>query len=163
MRLPENLPVDDGGFRRQMARFFEATTDAIFFLDRKYRFTFLNRRAHELLDSGGDDILGTVLFERYPDTVYESSPYVAAYTGSMDRGEIGDFEAYYPEPFNFGLRVQSYPADDGIMVFFRDITQDRALQESLPRKSEEAERQFAEIETGYRYIRLNDLQAVFLV
>ncbi len=159
-----------------MARFFEATSDAIFFLDREYRFTFLNRRAHELLASGGDDILGRVLFEKYPDTHYEGSPYVAAYTGSMERDEIGDFEAYYPEPFNFWLHVQSYPADDGIMVFFRDITKDRLIQESLRRKSEEAERQRLEIESvyrtapiglalfdakDYRYLRLNDLQASF--
>ena len=159
-----------------MARFFEATSDAIFFLDREYRFTFLNRRAHELLASGGDDILGRVLFEKYPDTHYEGSPYVAAYTGSMERDEIGDFEAYYPEPFNFWLHVQSYPADDGIMVFFRDITKDRLIQESLRRKSEQAERQRLEIESvyrtapiglalfdakDYRYLRLNDLQASF--
>jgi hypothetical protein len=52
----------------------------------------------------------------------------------MERNEIGDFEAYYPEPFNFWLRVQSYPSDDGIMVIFRDVTQDRDLQESLRRK-----------------------------
>ena len=176
MSVAGDIPNNDEGFRRQMARFFEATTDAIFFLDRQYRFTFLNRRAHELLDSGGEDILGRVLFEKYPDTVYEGSPYVAAYTGSMDRGEIGDFEAYYPAPFDFWLRVQSYPSVDGIMVFFRDVTQDRRLQESLRRNSEEAERRLAEIETlyrtapiglalfdvdDYRYLRLNDLQASF--
>ena len=174
--VQDGSPNTDDAYRRQMARFFEATTDAIFFLDREYRFTFLNRRAHELLASGGDDILGYVLFDRYPNTVYEGSPYVAAYTGSMERDEIGDFDAYYPEPFNFWLRVQSYPAEEGIMVFFRDITEDRRLQESLRRKSEEADRQRQEIETvyrtapiglalfdakDYRYLRLNDLQASF--
>ena len=152
-----------------MAQFFDATTDAIFFLDREYRFTFVNRRAHELMDSGGEDILGTVLFERYPNSVYEDSPYVAAYTGSMERGEVGDFEAFYPEPFNFWLRVQSYPADHGIIVFFRDVTRDRALKLEM-------ERQLAELETiyrtapiglaffdakDYRYLRLNDIQASF--
>jgi PAS domain-containing protein len=60
--------------RRQMARFFDATTDAIFFLNREYRFVFLNRKANELLASGGEDILGSVLFERYPNTVYDGSP-----------------------------------------------------------------------------------------
>lgn len=167
--LAEGLQNVDEAYRHQMAQFFDATTDAIFFLDRAYRFTFLNRRAHELLASGGDDVLGTVLFDRYPSTVYEGSPYVAAYTGSMERGEVGDFEAYYPEPFNFWLRVQSYPADHGIIVFFRDVTRDRALKEEM-------EHQLAEIETvyrtapiglaffdarDYRYLRLNDIQASF--
>ncbi len=152
-----------------MAQFFDATTDAIFFLDQEYRFTFLNRRAHELLVSGGDDILGQVLFERYPHTVYEGSPYVAAYTGSMERGETGDFEAYYPEPFNFWLHVQSYPFDAGIMVFFRDITADRNLHDSLRRQHAEIETVYRTAPIGlalfdpkeYRYLRLNDLQASF--
>jgi PAS domain S-box-containing protein len=167
---------DDSVFRLQMARFFEATTDAIFFLDRQYRFVFLNRRAHQLLASGGDDILGKVLFERYPSTVYEGSPYVSAYAASMERNETIEFEAFYPEPFNFWLRIQSHPSDDGIMVIFRDVTQDRALQQSLQRKNEQAESQLAEIEALYRtapiglalfdlndytYLRLNDRQAAF--
>lgn len=174
--MPDEGSVTEVAFRRQMAQFFDAATDAIFFLDRDYRFTFLNRRAFEVLAPGGGDILGRVLFELYPDTVYEGSPYVKAYEGSMERREVGEFEAYYPEPFNFWLRVQSYPADDGIIVFFRDVTQDRLLHESLRSKSEEEERQRAEIESvyanapiglalfdlnDYTYLRLNDRQAAF--
>ena len=63
------------------------------------------------------------------------------------------------------------------MIFFRDFTQEQALAaKRLRRKSEEAERQHAEIETVYRtapiglalfdskdfrYLRLNDRQAAF--
>ncbi len=167
--MSEIGPATDEAFRHQMGQFFDATTDAIFFLDRDYRFTFLNRRAHELLASGGEDILGTVLFERYPATVYEGSPYVSAYTGSMERGEVGDFEAYYPEPFNFWLRVQSYPADHGIIVFFRDITRDRALKQEMEHQLAELETVYRTAPIGlalfdakeYRYVRLNDIQASF--
>src|SRR5664280_861918 len=158
-----------------MAQVFDATTDAIVFLDRNYNFTFLNRRAQELLLPGGE-VLGRNLFERFPGVVYENSPYVENYRRSMDLGERGEFEAYYPEPLNFWLRVQSYPTDDGIVLFFRDISQERASKEELQRKSEEAERQHAEIETlyhtapiglalfdikDYRYLRLNERQAAF--
>ncbi len=152
-----------------MGQFFDATTDAIFFLDRDYRFTFLNRRAHELLESGSDAILGAVLFQRFPATVYEDSPYVAAYTASMERGEVREFEAFYPEPFNFWLRVQSYPADHGIIVFFRDVTHERALKEEMEHQLAELETLYRTAPIGlalfdpkeYRYIRLNDIQASF--
>ncbi len=162
-------------FRRQMAQFFDATTDAVFFLDREYRFTFLNRRARELLAPSGE-ILGAVLFEAFPATVYENSPFVENYRRTMEQGLPGEFEAYYPEPFNFWLSVQSYPADNGIMIFFRDITKDRLAAEILGQKNAEAERQRAEIETvyrtapiglalfdlpEYRYVRLNERQAAF--
>jgi hypothetical protein len=40
--------------RRQMEQFFDATTDAIFFLDRAYNFVFLNRCAKILISRGED-------------------------------------------------------------------------------------------------------------
>jgi signal transduction histidine kinase len=160
---------------RQMQQFFEATTDALVFLDRDYNFTFLNRRAQEIV-SMGRDLTGKNLFETFPATVYENSPYVESYRRSMDEGLAAEFEAFYPEPLNIWLRVQSYPTDDGIIIFFRDFTSEKFDHEALQRKTEEAERQHAELETiyrtapiglalfdtqDYRYLRLNDRQAAF--
>jgi PAS domain S-box-containing protein len=74
------------------------------------------------------------------------------------------------------LRVDVYPTSEGIVTFSRDITQERNAREALKSKSEQAERQLAEIETVYRtapiglalfdtadfrYVRLNDRQAEF--
>jgi PAS domain S-box-containing protein len=162
-------------FRREMAQFFDATTDAIVFLDRNYQFTFANRRANELI-SEGRSLVGDNLFDRFPGVVYDGSPYVENYRRSMELGEPGEFEAFYPEPLNMWLRVQSNPADDGIMIFFRDFTAEKLDGEELRRKTEEAQRQHAELETvyrtapiglalfdttDYRYLRLNDRQAAF--
>ncbi len=158
-----------------MEQFFDATTDAVVFLDRDYNFTYLNRRANELV-SMGLDLVGRNLFKAFPATVYENSPYLENYRRSMDEGLPGEFEAFYPEPLNIWLRVQSYPAEDGIIIFFRDFTQEKLDREALLAKTEEAERQHSEIETiyrtapiglalfdldGYHYLRLNDRQAAF--
>ena len=159
----------------QVAQFFDATTDAIAFLDRGYRFTFLNRRAKELLSPQGD-VLGTNLFTSFPGIDYPGSPFVENYRRSMDEGRAGEFEAFYPAPLNLWLHVQSYPSTDGMMVFFRDITREKLAREALREKSVEVERQLSEIETIYRtapiglalfdtkdfrYLRLNDRQAQF--
>jgi len=158
-----------------MEQFFDATTDAIVFLDRDYNFTYLNRRANEVI-SMGQDLRGQNLYEAFPRAVYEGSPYIDVYRRTMNEGLPGEFEAFYPEPLNIWLRVQSYPAEDGIIVFFRDLTQEKLNRETLQRKTEEAERQRAEIETiystapiglalfdldDYHYVRLNDHQAAF--
>ncbi len=158
-----------------MEQFFEATTDAVIFLDRGYHFTFLNRRAREII-SMGRDLTGKNLYEAFPATVYEGSPYVENYRRSMDDGLRTEFEAFYPEPLNVWLRVKSYPTDDGIIVFFRDFTSEKLNLEALQHKTFEAERQHAELESiyqtapiglalfdvnEYRYLRLNDLQASF--
>ena len=170
-----NSLVSDDALRRQMAQFFEATSDAVFFLNRDYVFTFLNKRAREILAPSGD-ALGTQLWQKYPETTRTDLPYWDAYHRSMDEGVSCEFEAYYPEPLNLHMRVRSHPSDEGITIFFRDITGEKRAHEELQRKTEEAERQRAEIEAVYRtapiglalfdlddfhYLRLNDRQAAF--
>ena len=166
-------PLDDR-LRHQMAQFFEATTDAIIFLDREYNITFLNRRACELL-SPANDLLGRNLYEVYPMAKRHDLPFAENYRRSM-QGERMEFEAFYPEPLNAWFQMQSYPSTDGISIFFRDVTQQKLDREALQRKSDEAERQHAELETiyatapiglalfdldDYHYVRLNDRQAAF--
>jgi len=158
-----------------MEQFFEATTDAVCFFDRDYCFTFLNRRAQEII-SMGLDLTGRNLFEVFPSIVYENSPYVESYRRSMEEGLPAEFEAFYPEPLNVWLRVQSYPTDDGMIIFFRDFTSEKIDREALQNKTLEAERQHSELEAiyrtapiglalfdveDYRYLRLNDRQAAF--
>ena len=173
---PSAAPVrGNDALSSQLAKFFDATSDAVVFLDRSYNFTFFNRRAREIL-APGKPVLGGNLFETFPDVIYPNSPFVENYRRSMELGQTGEFEAFYPEPINLWLRVQSYPTVDGIMIFFRDVTQEKLHAEKLLRKTEEAERQHAEIETvyrtapiglalfdlpDYRYVRLNDRQAAF--
>jgi PAS domain S-box-containing protein len=160
---------------RQLYRVFDATSDAIVMFDRDDNFTFLNSRAKKLLAPGGD-VLGKNLWESFPKAVYENSPWMRAHRRAMDERVASSYEAYYPEPLNIWLAVEVQPTEDGIIVFFRDVTEQRAASEELRRKTEEAERQAAEIETVYRtapiglalfdpvdfrYLRLNDRQAAF--
>ena len=167
--------VSEDALRRQTAQFFEATSDAIFFLNRDYVFTFLNKRATEILAPSGN-VLGTQLWHSFPEATRRDLPFWDAYHRSMDQGLSSDFEAYYPEPLNIHLRVHSYPSDDGITIFFRDISDEKRAHDELERKTAEAERQRAEIEAVYRtapiglalfdldnfrYLRLNDRQAAF--
>lgn len=162
-------------FQEQLVQFFDATTDGIVFLDSSYNITFMNRRAREIISPDGST-LGKNAFESFPAPHYEGSPYIENYRRTLELGEICQFEAFYPGPLNLWLRVQSYPVDHGIMIFFRDFTQEKQANDELRRKSEEVKRQLAEIESLYRtapiglalfdakefrYQRLNDRQAEF--
>ena len=144
-------------------------------IDRNWVISYLNRRATELYASDRE-ILGQGLWEMFPSALYEGSPYLYHFNCAMNDGVGGSFEAYYPDPLNAWLRIEVFPTKDGIVTFSRDVTQERAAQESLRQKSEETERQRAEIETVYRtapiglalfdtkdfrYLRLNDRQAEF--
>ncbi len=163
---------------RRLHQVFETTTDAIVVLDADYRLTFLNRRAQELLAPFGE-VIGMTLFNAFPGVNYQDSPYIATYRRAMEDRVAGYFEAFYPEPLNVWFAVEARPTENdggGIIIFFRDITEQRAAAEELRQRIAETERQAAEITavygtapiglalfdtTDFRYLRLNDRQAAF--
>jgi PAS domain S-box-containing protein len=114
----------------RLQQVLDVTTDAVVSLDWNWRMTYLNRRAQEILAPRGD-VLGTILWESFPATVYEGSPYMENYYRAMNERVAGQFEAYYPEPLNIWLHVMARPSKDGIIVFFRDITEQKRSASAL--------------------------------
>ena len=114
----------------RLIQVLEATTDSVMMLDREWRFTYVNGRAYKAI-APVRDILGKVCWDCFPGMVYSGSPYVEHYYRAMDEHLPGEFEAFYPEPLNIWVRVQVRPAPTGIVIFFRDITEQRKANEAL--------------------------------
>jgi len=159
----------------RLSQVLDATTDAIVGVDRNWVMTYLNPKATELY-AAQQQVLGRSIWEAFPDAVYEGSPYVEHYNRAMNEKISSGFDAYYPEPLNLWLHIDVYPTPEGIVTFSRDVTEERTARQELKEKSEQAERQRAEIEsvyrtapiglalfdtTDFRYLRLNDRQAEF--
>jgi PAS domain S-box-containing protein len=119
---------------RQLRQVLEITTDAVASLDRNWNYTFLNRRAQELLSPKGD-LLGKNLWVEFPDAV-KSDDLVYHYHRAMDEGISGEFEFYYPEPLNLWLSIQCRPFDGGMVAFFRDVTARRKSDLVLAQQQE---------------------------
>ena len=119
----------------QLNQVFEATADGVLAIDRSWTMTFLNPRARHLLSAVGD-VLGRNFWETFPDTVFEASPYVEHYFRAMNEGIASSFEAFYPAPLNIYFEVHARPSDDGIVLFFRDITERRQTELALREQQE---------------------------
>jgi PAS domain S-box-containing protein len=113
---------------RQLQQVFNTTQDAIVSLSRDWTFTFLNRRAQKLLAIKGD-LIGRNLREEFPAT--NTGNYLYYYNRAMYERIAGEFEDFYPEPLNIWLNIQCIPSDDGIVIFFRDVTAARASKQIL--------------------------------
>lgn len=116
----------------RLQQVLEATTDAIVMLDREWRFTYVNPPAYRVI-APVTDVLGKVCWECFPGMLYPGSPYVEHYYRAMDQKIAGEFEAFYPEPLHVWVRVQVRPAPTGIVVFFRDITEQKKAADTLIR------------------------------
>ena len=114
----------------QLDQVLDATTDGVATVDHEYRFVYLNRRAREILAPRGM-VLGRSMWECFPQMVYANSPYVENCRRAMEERKPGTFEAYYPEPLNIWMKVNTLPSRDGMVLYFRDITWRKHAESSL--------------------------------
>jgi signal transduction histidine kinase len=116
----------------RLSAMLEATTDAVFLLDRNWRFTFLNSHAQRLI-AGDRDLLGFNIWEMFPEAV--GKEFWIQYRRAMYEGMHVQFQEHYPEPLEKWFEVHAFPSEDGVAVFFHDIT-DRLKTEATLRQTE---------------------------
>lgn len=106
----------------RLRQVMEVTSDAIVSIDRDWRYTYLNAKAKRLIDPEGK-LSGKLVWESFP--ALEGTPAAAIYCKAMEEGVRGHIEDFYPAPLSRWFSVQCEPAADGIVIFFRDVTERR--------------------------------------
>lgn len=114
--------------RNRMTNILESITDAFFALDSEWRFTYLNDRAEQLLQRSRDRLLGQSIWEEFPEAVNFS--FYQKYHQARAQQISVEFEEFYP-PLQTWFAVHAYPSEDGLSVYFQDITARRLAEETL--------------------------------
>ncbi len=114
--------------RAELNRVLERVDDGFFALDRDMRFTFVNQRALDLLDVAADGVLGQPIRTVYDDPA--NSTLLSALETAMVRQEAVSFEEYI-DPIEVWLEVRAYPAEDGLSVYLRDVTEHKERESML--------------------------------
>lgn len=115
----------------RLATMLDSISDGFFLLDRDFRFLFVNRQAHLILGNSSADLLGRSIWEAYPAAV--DTKFDEAYRRTMEAGVSERFEEYYPEPLNMWVEVRVEPAAEGIVIYFQDVTEQRARRQEHER------------------------------
>jgi PAS domain S-box-containing protein len=116
-------------------------SDAFFGLDEEWRFTYLNERAHELINPDGEALVGENVWEQFPEAI--GRQFKPKYEHAMYEQEAVTFEEYYPEPLNAWFEVSAYPSETGLSVYFQDVTDRKEMEREL-RRSEARFRMLAD-------------------
>ncbi|MBC7994675.1 MAG: PAS domain-containing protein [Rhizobacter sp.] len=112
----------------RLSNTLESITDAFFTVDREWRFTYINGEAERLWGRQRDTMLGCVLWDIYPDV--RGSVFDHHYRRAMG-GETGvSFEALY-SPLHMWFGIDCHPSEDGLSVYFRDVSETRAARQQL--------------------------------
>lgn len=114
----------------QMRTILDATTDGMALIDRAWRIAFLNPAAQRML-AAVPGIIGQNIWEAFPLQVYEGSPYVYHYNRAMHDGVAGELITDYGEPLNISLKISVRPIPEGILIVFRDISEEKRATTAL--------------------------------
>ncbi len=106
----------------------ENITDGFFILDRDWRIVKVNSMAENILGIPRGKLLGSKPWDLFPNTT--GYKYPAHFLRAMDGGGAVSFEDYRPDMDRWFSSV-AYPSEEGLTVFFKDITQERKTQERL--------------------------------
>ena len=113
---------------RTMTNILENTTDGFFAVDADWKYTYLNAEAEAMLGRSRDELLGAVIWEKFPELV--GSIFQTNYEKVLAEQVAMEFEASDVKGTAW-FEVHAYPSNGGVSVFFRDISE---------RKKSESER-----------------------
>ncbi len=105
---------------RTMTNILEKTTDGFFAVDAEWKLTYINAEAEVMFGRERDELLGGLLWERFPALV--GSVFQANYERVMAEQIALEFEAI-DSTGKIWYDVHAYPSNGGVSVFFRDISE----------------------------------------
>jgi PAS domain S-box-containing protein len=146
--------------RHRVTAILETISDAFMTLDAHWRFTYVNREAERLLGQKREALLGRDHWEVFPGAL--GTAVERNYRRAAEECIPITFENYY-EPWARWFELRVYPAEDGIAVYFHDITEKKqretereALLREQVRLREEAERALRERQRAVEVLERGD-------
>ncbi len=133
----------EAAFRR-IDQLLESMTDAFIALDKDWRIIYQNAAAERINgNKPRSEVLGKTLWEEWPAAVGSISD--RHYRLAIAQQVPVHFEQHYYEPpdHDVYLEVHAYPLEEGLGIFYRDIS-DRKRYEQALRESEEQSRNILE-------------------
>lgn len=124
----------------QSRQILESITDAFFAVDQNWRFTYVNQTAYTLVNRTPGDLIGKDFWEEFPGA--NNSKFEQMHRRVM-RDRVPELiTEFYPDHDRW-YEVRSYPAVNGITMYFRNVT-DQVQTEAALRTSEEYFRQLSD-------------------
>ena len=111
---------------RRLIDTLESMTDGFVSLDKRWRYTYINRRAAEMFGRNREDLIGKHIWTEFPEGIGQTF-YDNCHKAIEEQKPI-TMEQYYP-PWNRWLENRICPKRDGLSFFFQDITERKRAEE----------------------------------
>jgi PAS domain S-box-containing protein len=116
----------------------ESVSDAFMALDRKACITYVNEAGAILSGMKIGQLLGASVWDLFPHAI--TTKFKSEYDRAVQTKQPVHFEEFYPDPLNIWLECHGYPSEEGIIVFFRDITDRKRAEDTLHQSEQRLKR-----------------------
>jgi PAS domain S-box-containing protein len=142
---------------RRIENILERITDEFVAVDREWRFTYVNERALRSLqrEKGKrltrEELLGKNMWQVLPEHV--GSVFDQMYHKALHEQETVHFEAYSPLSESW-YELHVYPSEEGLSIYFRDVTESKRAQDELRESEARYRTLFDSIDEGFGIIEM---------
>jgi PAS domain S-box-containing protein len=98
---------------------FDRISDGFVALDKNWKYTYMNIKAGEITRRDPKKVIGKKVLEVFPELINTSS--FKVYQEAMDKQQPA-FHVEYLDFLNSWVESSVYPSENGLTIFFRDIT-----------------------------------------
>ena len=103
----------------------EKMTDAFVALDANWCYTYVNRKAAAIFNRTPEYLMGKHIWTEFPEGV--GQPFHQAYYRAVAEHVTITLEEYYP-PYDKWFENRIFPLEDGLAIFFSDVTKRKKEQ-----------------------------------
>lgn len=106
-------------YNQRISNILESITDGFVAVDHSFTVNYWNKEAERILLKSREDAIGKNLWDLYPETV--KLKFYSEYHRALEENVSIQFLEYLEE-VNSWLEVVVYPSEDGLSIYFKDIT-----------------------------------------
>ena len=107
---------------KETENILESITDSFFTLNNDWQFTYVNKESEKTLRHTKEELLGRSIWDIFPEI--KRSKFWSEYHRAKKEKISVHFEETFPL-LGIWLSVNAYPTEDGITVYFVDVTEQR--------------------------------------
>jgi PAS domain S-box-containing protein len=112
----------------ELTGIFERITDAFIAVDKNFCYTYLNKKAGELIHHDPASLIGKCVWDVFPDVVGSDTWY--AFNKAMTEQKNLTNTDYYP-PLDLWQENHLYASPEGLSVFIRNVTEDKRREKRI--------------------------------
>ena len=115
-------------YHKRVTNILESITDGFFAVDHQWTVNYWNNEAERILLKSREDIMGQNLWDIYPEAI--PLKFYTEYHKALNHNVSVHFEEYLAS-LDIWFEVSAFPSEDGLSVYFRDISNRKKVENEL--------------------------------